>query len=161
MGERTRDDAGRPRNSRPRDALGRPLPPGSAGVPRIPDDLRLSAPEYLAYAQDLLDRGLAFNAHEVLEAAWKDRPQDERPLWQGLAQLAVGVTHIQRGNPSGATALLHRGCAGLAEVTRPAPHAVDVDGLIAWATDLTEAVGSVGASPDIPPARLRPRLTCG
>lgn len=157
MAERTRDDAGRPRNSRPRDALGRPLPPGSEGVPRIPDDLRLSPSEYLGYAQDLLDRGLAFNAHEVLESAWKERPQDERSLWQGLAQLAVGVTHIQRGNPAGATALLKRGRAGLAEVSRPAPHSVDVDGLIAWATGLTKMV----AASDVPQSRLRPRLTLG
>ncbi|MCV7054069.1 DUF309 domain-containing protein [Mycolicibacterium gilvum] len=158
MAERTRDDDGRPRNSRPRDALGRPLPPGSEGVPRIPDELRLTAPGYLAYAQDLLDKGLAFNAHEVLEAAWKERPQDERSLWQGLAQLAVGVTHIQRGNMPGAAALLHRGCAGLAEVARPAPHSVDADGLIAWATDMA---GEAAVTTEIAPERLRPRLTRG
>ena len=69
MTERGRDESGRPRNARPRDALGRPLPLGSEGVPRIPDDLVLPPAETLAYAQDLLDRGLAFNAHEVLESA--------------------------------------------------------------------------------------------
>ena len=78
MSERDRDESGRPRNTRPRDALGRLLPPGSKGVPRIPDDLELSPIQTLAYAQDLLDRGLAFNAHEVLEAAWKNSPDDER-----------------------------------------------------------------------------------
>jgi len=30
---------------------------------------KLPPAETVAYAQDLLDRGLAFNAHEVLEAA--------------------------------------------------------------------------------------------
>ena len=89
MAERDRDESGRPRSTRPRDALGRPLPHGSEGVLRIPDDLELPPAETLAYAQDLLDRGLAFNAHEVLEAAWKNGPDDERMLWQGLAQLAV------------------------------------------------------------------------
>ena len=39
MAERDRDESGRPRNSRPRDALGRVLPPGSEGVARVPDDL--------------------------------------------------------------------------------------------------------------------------
>ena len=102
MAERDRDDAGRPRSTRPRDALGRPLPYGIEGVPRIPDDLELAPAETLVLAQDLLDRGLAFNAHEVLEAAWKNGPESERMLWQGLAQLAVGITHIQRGNPDGA-----------------------------------------------------------
>ena len=89
MAERDRDESGRPRSDRPRDALGRPLPRGSEGVPRIPDDLELAPAETLAYAQDLLDRGLAFNAHEVLEAAWKNGQDDERKLWQALAQLAV------------------------------------------------------------------------
>src|SRR3954470_8517001 len=101
MADRDRDDAGRPRNTRPRDALGRPLPLGSEGVPRIPDDLDLPPVDTLAYAKDLLDRGLAFNAHEILEAAWKNGPDDEKVLWQGLAQLMVGVTHVQRGNVEG------------------------------------------------------------
>jgi hypothetical protein len=156
MVERTRDEAGRPRNARPRDALGQLLPPGSDGVPRIPDDLALAPSEFLAYAQDLLDRGLAFNAHEVLEAAWKSRPAQERVLWQGLAQLAVGVTHIQRGNPVGASALLRRGAGRLGEVGRPAPYSVDVDGLIGWAAEL---VGDLDPPVDISPSRLCPALT--
>ncbi len=106
MAERDRDESGRPRSARPRDSLGRPLPYGSEGVPRIPDDLELAPAETLSYAQDLLDQGLAFSAHEVLEAAWKDGHDDERVLWQGLAQLAVGITHAQRGNVKGATSLL-------------------------------------------------------
>ena len=77
MNERDRDDAGRPRSARPRDSLGRPLPYGSEGAPRIPDDLDLAPTETLAYAQDLLDRGQAFSAHEVLEAAWKNGPDDD------------------------------------------------------------------------------------
>ncbi|UXA18033.1 DUF309 domain-containing protein [Mycobacterium sp. SMC-4] len=156
MAERARDESGRPRNIRPRDELGRPLPPGSEGVPRIPDDLQLPPAESLAYAQDLLNRGLAFHAHEVLEAAWKDRPTQERPLWQGLAQLAVGITHIQRGNLVGASALLRRGCGRLAEAERPAPYSVDVDGLTGWAI---EVVAELARSSDIGPERLRPTLT--
>ncbi|MGE2836168.1 DUF309 domain-containing protein [Mycobacterium sp. SMC-4] len=155
MVERARDESGRPRNARPRDALGRPLPPGSQGVPRIPDDLQLTPAEFLAYAQDLLDQGLAFHAHEVLEAAWKDRPEHERPLWQGLAQLAVGVTHIQRGNRPGAATLLRRGAARLYEAARPVPHAVDADGLITWATDLADVCATGN---EVPPERLRPAL---
>src|SRR3954468_19617285 len=111
MADRDRDESGRPRSGRPRDALGRPLPQGSQGVPRIPDDLDLTPAETLAYAQDLLDRGLAFNAHEVLEAAWKNGPVDERTLWQSLAELAVGITHVQRGNIKGAVTLLRRSSA--------------------------------------------------
>jgi predicted metal-dependent hydrolase len=156
MAERDRDEAGRPRNTRPRDALGRPLPLGSQGVPRIPDDLELSPAETLAYAQDLLDRGLAFNAHEVLEAAWKNGPDDEKALWQGLAQLMVGITHVQRGNIDGAIALLRRASIRLAGLDRHAPHSVDVAGLIEHADSL---IDDLAGRRDITPQRLHPDLT--
>lgn len=153
--ERDRDDAGRPRSTRPRDALGRPLPYGSEGVARIPDDLELSPAETLSYAQDLLDRGQAFSAHEVLEAAWKNGPGDERTLWQGLAQLAVGITHVQRGNRTGAAALLRRASARLALVDRPAPYDVDVTGLVSFAGDLADAIDRGDVTDAPPQVRLR------
>ncbi|BCI54426.1 hypothetical protein NIIDNTM18_37040 [Mycolicibacterium litorale] len=153
MAQRDRDETGRPRNSRPRDALGRPLPPGSEGVDRIPDDLHLPPAGSLTYAQQLVDAGRAFHAHEVLEAAWKDGPDDERPLWQGLAQLMVGITHIQRGNPGGARALLRRAATRLAEA--PLRHGVDVNGLIDYAAGLE---GDLDAGREIPADRLRPAL---
>jgi hypothetical protein len=155
MAQRDRDESGRPRNIRPRDALGRPLPRGSEGVPRIPDDLELSPVETLAYAQALLDEGLAFNAHEVLEAAWKNGPDDERVLWQSLAQLAVGITHIQRGNVNGAITLLRRASDGMAHIDGPAPHAIDAAGLINYAGAL---IDDLAIATEMPPERLRPRL---
>jgi uncharacterized protein len=154
VAERDRDESGRPRSTRPRDALGRPLPLGSQGVPRIPDDLELSPAETLAYAQDLLDRGLAFNAHEVLEAAWKNGPVDEKTLWQALAQLAVGITHVQRGNVTGAVTVLRRASAGLA-LDDKAPYAIDVAGLVDYADVL---IDDLAANAEITPERLRPRL---
>src|SRR6201981_2547629 len=142
MAERDRDESGRPRSTRPRDAPGRPLRQGSEGVARIPDDLALPPAETLAYAQDLLDRGLAFSAHEVLEAAWKNGPDEERTLWQGLAQLAVGITHVQRGNPRGAIALFDRAAKKLAAQQLPAPYGIDAEGLAAYAEDMIDRVGS-------------------
>lgn len=118
----------------------------------------LAPAEALAYAQDLLDRGLAFNAHEVFEAVWKNGPVHERPLWQGLAQLAVGITHVQRGNVHGATALLRRASAHLAHEDRPAPHAIDVSGLVDYAGAL---IDDLAAGVDVTPTRLRPRLVNG
>jgi hypothetical protein len=111
---RDRDPAGRPRNARPRDALGRPLERGAseAGqdlIPEIPDDLTISGPDAATLADRLLREGRPFHAHEVLEAAWKSAPSRERDLWQGLAQIAVGLTHARRGNARGAVALLRRG----------------------------------------------------
>jgi uncharacterized protein len=155
MGERDRDESGRPRSARPRDSLGRPLAHGSAGIPRIPDDLELAPAETLAYAQALLDRGLAFNAHEVLEAAWKNRPTDERMLWQGLTQLAVGITHVQRGNVKGAMSLLRNASIRLSHDERPALYGVDVAGLVDFADAL---IDDLKAGDDIPSERLRPRL---
>ncbi|MDT5410916.1 MAG: uncharacterized protein QOG14_3136 [Mycobacterium sp.] len=155
MPKRDRDESGRPHSSRPRDALGRPLPQGSEGIPRIPDDLELSPLETLAYAQDLLDRGLAFNAHEVLEAAWKNRPDDERNLWQGLAQLAVGITHVQRGNVKGAISLLQRASNRLAHCDLPASYAIDAASLVNYADAL---INDLETAAEITPKRLRPPL---
>ncbi|MDR2280222.1 MAG: DUF309 domain-containing protein [Gordonia sp. (in: high G+C Gram-positive bacteria)] len=152
---RDRDDDGRARNARPRDELGRPLPPGSVGVERIPEDLDLPPTESLRWAQDLLDRGLAFNAHEVLEGAWKSCPDDERMLWQGLAQLAVGITHVQRGNVKGALALLERSIRRIDSHNRPAPYGIDSTGLTSYAEHLMDALRQ-GSDPG--PALLRPRL---
>jgi hypothetical protein len=153
--DRDRDEYGNARNRRPRDALGRPLPHGSQGVARIPDDLDLSPADSLTYAQELLDQGLAFHAHEVLEAAWKNGPDDERGMWQGLAQLAVGITHIQRGNTAGAAGVLSRAAGHLDEVARPAPHGIDVDALAAHARAL---IDDLARNVDFDVARLRPRL---
>jgi uncharacterized protein len=153
--DRDRDEFGNARNSRPRDALGRPLPHGSEGVERIPDDLNLSPADSLTYAQDLLDRGLAFHAHEVLEAAWKNAPDDERGMWQGLAQLAVGITHIQRGNTAGAASVLARAANHLDDAGGAARHGVDVDTLI---IHIRAMIDDLGRNTDIGAERLRPRL---
>ncbi|MBY0288597.1 MAG: DUF309 domain-containing protein [Mycobacteriaceae bacterium] len=155
MVDRDRDEFGKARSSRPRDALGRPLPHGSQGVARIPDDLDLSPADSLTYAQELLDQGLAFHAHEVLEAAWKNGPDDERGMWQGLAQLAVGITHIQRGNTAGAAGVLSRAADHLDDAVRPARHGIDLDGLILHARAL---IDDLARNNDIAAERLRPRL---
>lgn len=157
--DRDRDDAGRARNSRPRDGLGRPLPYGSTGVDRAPEGVRRSPEDTLAEAQRLLDAGLPFHAHEVLEDAWKLAEDRERALWRGLAQLAVGLTHAMRGNPSGASALLLRGADNLALYRRTAPYAVDAEGLMVWAQKLAADVESNGdGTPDAPRApQLRAR----
>lgn len=62
-------------------------------------------------ARRLVQEGRPFAAHEVLEARWKAGPEEERGLWQGLAQVCVGLTHAARGNRVGAVRLLERGAA--------------------------------------------------
>lgn len=136
---RDRDAAGRARNARPRDALGRPLPRQAAGEPVTADEV-LPPQQALAVAQDLLDTGRPFHAHEVLEAAWKSAPPAERELWQGLAQLAVGLTHARRGNARGAVTLLQRGASRLPGYPAPGPHGVDVAGLQRSAAELAARI---------------------
>jgi hypothetical protein len=133
---RDRDPTGRARNARPRDGLGRPLPHDAEGVERVPDDLVLPPDESLVEAQRLLDAGRPFHAHEVLEGTWKAAPAAERDLWQGLAQLAVGLTHRARGNPTGASTLLHRGAARIEPYAGAPPYGIDVTGLVAAARSL-------------------------
>ncbi|GAB2822869.1 DUF309 domain-containing protein [Actinocorallia aurea] len=117
---RDRDTGGRPRNARPRDAYGRPLPYGAEGVPTMPDDLGLDAAGTLAEARRLLAADRPFHAHEVLESRWKSCPPEERPLWRALAQFAVGLTHVRRGNARGADALFTRAARDLAGYSGPA-----------------------------------------
>jgi uncharacterized protein len=88
----------------------------------------------LAEAQRLLDAGMPFHAHEVLEDAWKSGPAAERELWRGLAQLAVGLTHAARGNRAGGGRLLLRGADRISGYRDP--YAIDVAGLTAWAREL-------------------------
>lgn len=102
--DRDRDTEGRARQARPRDAFGRPLPYGAEGVEPVPEE-PLPAQEALEAAQELVEAGRPFSAHEVLEARWKAGPIEERDLWQGLAQVCVAMTHAARGNQRGADRL--------------------------------------------------------
>jgi hypothetical protein len=155
-GMRDRDEVGRARNARPRDAYGRPLPHGVEGEERVPDDYAAAPSEALAEAQRLLDADRPFHAHEVLEAAWRAAPETERALWQGLAQLAVGFTHVRRGNAQGAQALLRRAADRIGPYGR-APHGIDAAGLARRARDLADHIESDGLSA-VTDADLTPRL---
>jgi hypothetical protein len=154
MADRDRDEVGRARNSRPRDGLGRPLPYGAQGVERQPEGIPRDPDEALAEAQRLLDSGMPFHAHEVLEDAWKSADEPERALWRGMAQLAVGLTHVARGNGTGAVSLLERGAENIEPYRDAPPYEIDVAGLIRWATELAEeAKVKVRAEPTPPKLR--------
>lgn len=140
---RDRDRVGRPKNARPRDGLGRPLDRTAEGEPTTPEDLRLTAGEALPLAQRLIDDGRPFHAHEVLELAWKTGPAEERQLWQGLAQVAVGLTHARRGNATGAAALLRRGAAAVSGYAGDLPTGLDI-GIAHTADDLAGRIEGSG-----------------
>jgi len=149
------------------------------GVSPLPDDEALPPEAALRRAQELLDSGLFFQAHEVLEAVWKAAPAQERELWRGLTQLVVGLTHAARGNRTGARALLDRGARRLApylgrpDATRPEAaradairadaaqpedtrHGIDLAGLLGWAEALAGALREAGAAGLRPPRLTRP-----
>lgn len=177
---RDRDAAGRARNARPRDGLGRPLPYGVDGVERAPEGVRRSVEQTVDEAQHLLDAGRPFHAHEVFEDAWKAEPGPDRELWRGMAQLAVGLTHARRGNVRGAASLLRRGAdvigpfadatGPFADTTEPFadgtelfadgtepfadPAGLDVRGLVGWARTAAADV-EAGAQPTTPILRRR------
>ncbi|MFE2327093.1 DUF309 domain-containing protein [Streptomyces sp. NPDC059385] len=151
---RDRDGEGRARSARPRDGLGRPLPYGAPGVERQPEGVVRSPAETVREAQRLLDAGMPFHAHEVFEDAWKSGPEAEAPLWRGLAQLAVGLTHAARGNTVGGARLLRRGAGVLAGMDEA--YGMDLAGLVGWALELA---GRVEAGGPVDPAGEAPRLT--
>ncbi|MBC7278428.1 DUF309 domain-containing protein [Nocardioides sp.] len=126
VSDRDRNDQGRAQQARPRDALGRPLPYGEVGVEPISEE-PLPPDETLAYARRLLDDGRPFAAHEALEVRWKSCPEDERELWQGLAQLCVGLTHHERGNSVGAARLIDRAAGRLEAYEQTAGPTYGVD----------------------------------
>ncbi|WP_462183664.1 DUF309 domain-containing protein [Frankia sp. AgKG'84/4] len=148
-------------SERPRDALGRPLPRESDGVAPLNLPPVLAPAAALAAAQHLLDVGRPFQAHEVLEAVWKSAGDEDRDLWRGLTQLAVGITHLARGNGRGGINLLTRASQTLAPYAeRPADgterpaHGVDVAGLRAWIAGRVAEAGDE-AGPHLRVPRLR------
>jgi predicted metal-dependent hydrolase len=108
-----------------------------------------SPPETVEAAQQLLDARLPFQAHEVFEDAWKSSPGVDRGLWKGLAQLAVGLTHLDRGNLPGAKTLLRRGIDAIAPFAAEPEYGIDVAGIALWATDLAARLDVARAPADV------------
>lgn len=154
---RDRDARGRPRNARPRDQLGRPLRRDAPGEPPLPDGPALPPDAALDLAQELIDSGRAFGAHEVLETSWRAAPAHERELWKGLAQVAVGLTHAQRGNAAGAVALLRRGARRVAGYAQSPPYGISAAAVARHAAGLAERIERDGLAA-VSPATLRVSL---
>lgn len=104
----------------------------------------------------LLNAGEAFRAHELFEAMWKAGSGEERSLWRGLAQLAVGITHAQRRNPRGATALLTRAADTLSPFAGTAPYNIAVDRLRSWALLAAQEPTAELAAPSLSTDRTMP-----
>lgn len=136
---------GRPEQARPRDRTGRPLPYGTTGVATVEAAEPATVEEALALGVRRWDEQRYFEAHELLEHAWKHAQGDDRELWKGVIQVAVAAVHLQRGNPVGARRLLDRALGRLAPL--PEVHrGVDLARLRAVADRAREALGR-GESP--------------
>lgn len=133
---------------RARDAAGRPVKADSPDAVEPVPEQALPPREALALARELLGRGRPFFAHDVLEARWKAAPVQERDLWQGLAQVCVGLTHLQRGNPVGGVRLLRRGAGRLTGYTGPS-YDVDAAGVARAAQVHADAVEAGGEGPGV------------
>ena len=104
----------------------------------------LPARQTLQRARELVAEGRPFSAHEVLEARWKHCPSQERPFWQGLAQVCVALTHAARGNQVGAERILERGLgrlSGYVDEESAPTYGVDVAELTACARRQVTAPG--------------------
>ena len=75
----------------------------------------------------------------------------ERELWRGLAQIAVGLTHAQRGNARGAVALLRRGAGRVSGYAAAPPHGIDAAGVARASTDLAAQIEAAGDAAVITP----------
>lgn len=163
-GARDRRSDGRPEQARPRDRTGRPLPYGTQDVPLAEPSDPASVAEALALGMRRWDEQRYFEAHELLEHAWKSGPPADRELWKGVIQVAVAGVHLQRGNRTGARRLLDRALVRL----RPFPDAhrgIDLAALRGIASaarsqlDAGEApVPDWGPFPILPGAQVVPDL---
>jgi predicted metal-dependent hydrolase len=144
---RDRDPAGRPKNARPRDALGRPMPRDAEAVyteEELPDD----PDELLRIGIEHFNARRFFQAHEAWETAWHPSPDAERDFWQGITQIAVGFTHYQRGNPKGSVSLLRKGAHRL-DAYGESFHGVPVAALARAARKAADAVERAGTTAPI------------
>lgn len=150
--ERDRNAEGRPENARPRDRYGAPLPRDAEDQlahRREPEDVCDSIDDAFDEAVRLFDQQRFFEAHEFLEYVWKSDqvPGADRDFWKGVTQVAVGCTHVQRGNETGAVTLLERAARHMSPYPSPY-HGVAADELAAAALRLADEVRRDGASPD-------------
>jgi predicted metal-dependent hydrolase len=57
---------------------------------------------------DLFNSRHFFEAHEVLESAWRAEKGIIREMYRGILQVSVGYFHLQNGNYSGARKMIQR-----------------------------------------------------
>lgn len=73
-----------------------------------------SLPSAVIVGLESFNRGQYFEAHELLESAWREESGPIRELYRGILQIAVAYLHITRGNYRGAVKMFRRSSDWLA-----------------------------------------------
>lgn len=74
-------------------------------MPEIPTSVAVA----LRQGIDLFNQGAYYDCHDVLEALWMEANPTDKPFYQGMLQIAVGLYHLANENWRGATILLGEG----------------------------------------------------
>lgn len=151
--DRDRNEEGLPENARPRDRFGAPLPRDAQNelTDRVePEDVCTTVDQAIDTAADLFGQQRFFEAHEFFEWVWKGpvTPEEDRSFFKGMAQLAVGYTHTQRGNLAGAQTLLQRGIDHIGSYDSP-HYGIDVERAISGAQDFIAGLRDHAPGPDL------------
>ncbi|MBW4458689.1 MAG: DUF309 domain-containing protein [Nodosilinea sp. WJT8-NPBG4] len=90
----------------------------------------------------LFNQGEYYACHDVLEAIWMEANALEKPFYQGILQIAVGLYHLGNHNWQGASILLGEGVNRLRPF-EPTYGGIDVERLVdcgwAWLTALHQS----------------------
>jgi len=89
------------------------------------------------------NRGDYYACHDTLEAIWMEAPPGERPFYQGMLQIAVGLYHLGNHNWQGAAILLGEGTRRL-DPFEPAYGGVAVAALVDCGLDWLHALQQSG-----------------
>jgi uncharacterized protein len=109
------------------------------------------APSPYEIGLELIREGCYFEAHEELEAEWREAEPGERDFLQGLVHVAVAWYQAGRGNWVGSSRQLEKAARRLGPYA-PVHRGLDVAGLL---VSIADAAGIVaGGSLDIQPPEL-------
>lgn len=105
--------------------------------PQVPDAA-------LAEGITLFNSGDYYACHDALEAIWMEAATAEKPFYQGILQIAVGLYHLGNHNWRGAMTLLGEGVNRL-RAFEPNYKGVDVAQLVDCGWAWLMALNAVGA----------------
>ncbi len=100
-----------------------------------------------------------FTCHELLEEIWLEEPEEEKPYYQGLIQVAAAFHHFLNGNRAGTESLLPAGVEKLRRYARDY-NGIDLAGLLAALDPWLERL-NLGQSLELTQVLLRPDFGIG